>query len=42
MLKKGILRLFLITFVFSYIIVTLYNGGANEVRTTRTKYYIKY
>ena len=31
MLKKGILKLFLITFVFSYIIVTLYNGGANEV-----------
>ena len=31
MLKRGILKLILITFVFSYIIVTLYNGGAVEV-----------
>ena len=31
MFKRGILKLILITFVFSYIIVTLYNGGAVEV-----------
>ena len=31
MLKKGLLKLFLITFVLSYILVTLYGIGANEV-----------
>ena len=31
MLKKGLLKLFLITFVFSYILVTLYGIGASEV-----------
>ena len=33
MLKKGLLKLFLITFVFSYILVTLYGIGASEVIT---------
>ena len=31
MLKKGLLKLFLITFVLSYILVTLYGIGASEV-----------
>lgn len=31
MLKKGLLKLFLITFVFSYMLVTLYGIGASEV-----------
>ncbi len=31
MLKKGLLKLFLIIFVLSYILVTLYGIGANEV-----------
>ena len=31
MLKKGLLKLFLITFILSYILVTLYGIGANEV-----------
>ena len=33
MLKKGLLKLFLIIFVFSYILVTLYGIGASEVIT---------
>ena len=35
MLKKGLLKLFLITFVLSYILVTLYGIGASEVITER-------
>lgn len=33
MLKKGLLKLFLITFVLSYILVTLYGIGTSEVIT---------
>lgn len=31
--KKGLLKLFLITFILSYILVTLYGIGASEVIT---------
>lgn len=33
MLKKGLLKLFLIIFVFSYILVTLYSIGISKVIT---------
>ena len=33
MLKKGLLKLFLIIFVFSYILVTLYGIGTSKVIT---------
>lgn len=40
MLKKGLLKLFLITFVFSYILVTLYGIGASEVVVEGLIYYL--